>query len=66
MKTTGEKIMIFMLTPLSWIYGAVMGIRNWLFENKLLKSNEYDVPLIGVGNLTVGGAGKTPHVEYIV
>ena len=55
-----------MLTPLSWIYGAVMGIRNWLFENKLLKSNEYDVPLIGVGNLTVGGAGKTPHVEYIV
>ena len=55
-----------MLTPASWIYGAVVGVRNWMFESKLLKSVEFDIPVIGVGNLTVGGSGKTPHVEYIV
>lgn len=55
-----------MLTPASWLYGAVAGVRNWMFEQKLLTSLEYDIPIIGVGNLTVGGAGKTPHVEYIV
>lgn len=55
-----------MLTPLSWIYGAVTGVRNWLFDSKVLKEKEYDVPVISVGNLTVGGSGKTPHVEYIV
>lgn len=43
-----------------------MGVRNWMFESKLLKSVEFDIPVIGVGNLTVGGSGKTPHVEYIV
>ena len=58
--------MIALLTPVSWIYGAVVGIRNWMFESNFLKSVEYDIPVIGVGNLTVGGTGKTPHVEYIV
>lgn len=43
-----------------------MGVRNWMFEQKFLKSVEYDIPIIGVGNITVGGTGKTPHVEYIV
>ena len=55
-----------MLTPASWLYGAVVGTRNWMFESKFLKSVEYDIPVVGVGNLTVGGTGKTPHVEYIV
>ena len=54
------------MTPVSWIYGAVTGTRNWMFDQKILKSEEYDIPVIGVGNLTVGGTGKTPHVEYIV
>ena len=58
--------MTALLTPVSWIYGAVVGIRNWMFESNFLKSVEYDIPVIGVGNLTVGGTGKTPHVEYIV
>lgn len=66
MKTTTDKIMIALLTPLSWIYGAVTGVRNWLFDQKILKETEYDIPIVCVGNITVGGTGKTPHVEYIV
>jgi len=58
--------MVGILTPLSWIYGVVTGIRNWLFDVRILKEEEYDVPVVGVGNITVGGTGKTPHVEYIV
>lgn len=66
MRSTKDKIYATMLTPLSWIYGGIAGFRNWMFESKMLKSVEYEVPVIGVGNLTVGGAGKTPHVEFIV
>lgn len=58
--------MVYALTPLSWIYGMVTGVRNWLFDSNFLKEEEYDIPVIGVGNITVGGTGKTPHVEYIV
>lgn len=58
--------MVALLTPLSWIYGAVTGVRNWLFDQKILKEVEYDVPVVCVGNITVGGTGKTPHVEYIL
>lgn len=54
------------LLPASWIYGSVVGIRNWLFNIGLLKSQAYSVPIIAVGNITVGGAGKTPHVEHLV
>lgn len=54
------------LAPLSWIYGAVVGIRNALFDNGVLKSRSFDIPVISVGNITVGGAGKTPHAEYLV
>ena len=58
--------MFYILTPLSWLYGLVTGVRNWLFDSKILKEEEYDIPIVGVGNITVGGTGKTPHVEYIV
>ena len=54
------------LLPLSWIYGCVVGFRNMLFEMNILKSRSYSVPVISVGNITVGGTGKTPHVEYLV
>lgn len=66
MKSTKDKLLTWLLTPPSWLYGGVMGVRNWMFESGLLKSQEYDIPVVGVGNLTVGGSGKTPHVEYIV
>lgn len=63
--TTTDKILTVLLTPLSWIYGAVMWVRNKLFDWGILPQEEFDVPVIGVGNLTAGGAGKTPHTEYI-
>ena len=54
------------LLPLSWLYGIGMGFRNLLFEMNILKSHSYNTPVISVGNITVGGTGKTPHVEYLV
>lgn len=54
------------LTPLSWLYGVGVGLRNQLFELGILKSRSFDIPVISVGNITVGGSGKTPHVEYLI
>ena len=55
-----------LLLPLSWLYKAATGARNILYDMGWLKSKAYDVPLICVGNITVGGTGKTPHVEYLL
>lgn len=54
------------LTPLSWLYGLAVDTRNALFDMGVLKSVSYNIPIINVGNITVGGTGKTPHVEYLV
>lgn len=54
------------LLPLSWLYGAGVALRNALFDMGVLRSQSYDIPIINVGNLTVGGTGKTPHTEYLV
>ena len=54
------------LLPLSWLYGLGVGFRNFCFETGILKSKSYQIPVISVGNITVGGTGKTPHVEYLV
>lgn len=54
------------LYPVSWLYGFGVSIRNKLYDLNLLKSREFDVPIISIGNITVGGTGKTPHVEYLV
>lgn len=55
-----------LLKPISLIYGLITGIRNWLYDNGISKSTSFRLPIISVGNLAVGGTGKTPHVEYIV
>ena len=52
--------------PLAWIYGLVVGIRHKLFDLKILRSEEFDIPIVCVGNLTVGGTGKTPVTEYLI
>jgi tetraacyldisaccharide 4'-kinase len=54
------------LLPASLAYGLVVYIRNKLFDLKILRSVKFDLPVISVGNITVGGTGKTPHVEYIL
>ena len=54
------------LYPVSWLYGAVVIIRNKLFDWGLFRSKSFDVPVICVGNLSVGGTGKTPHTEYLI
>jgi tetraacyldisaccharide 4'-kinase len=59
-------IKALILFPISFIYAFIVNIRNTLFDLKILKSYEFDLPVISVGNITVGGTGKTPTVEYLV
>lgn len=54
------------LVPCSKIYGGITWLRNKCFDWKVLREVEFDVPVITVGNIAVGGTGKTPHVEYLV
>lgn len=54
------------LAPFSLLYGAVVSIRHKLFDWKILRSQEYDIPVLCVGNLTVGGTGKTPMTDLLV
>lgn len=60
---TLRKIALF---PLALLYGIITSIRNLLYDWKILKSKTVDVHTICVGNLAVGGTGKTPHVEHII
>jgi tetraacyldisaccharide 4'-kinase len=55
-----------LLYPFSLLYGSIIWIRNTLFDLNVLSSEEFPIPVISVGNITVGGTGKTPHVEYLV
>lgn len=61
-----EKSLKYVLTPLSWLYGLGVHLRNKFFDWGIFKEVSFDVPVVGVGNITVGGTGKTPHVEYIL
>ncbi len=54
------------LLPLSWLYGIGVAIRGALFDWGVLRSVSYPIPIIDVGNITVGGTGKTPHVELLL
>lgn len=54
------------LYPLALIYGAVVWLRNRLYDTGFYSSIEFSVPVISVGNLSVGGTGKTPHIEYLI
>lgn len=60
------KMSRMLLYPLSLIYGAVVYVRNRMFDMGVLKERQFDIPVVGVGNIAVGGTGKTPHVEYLV
>ncbi|MGC9330928.1 MAG: tetraacyldisaccharide 4'-kinase [Bacteroidales bacterium] len=59
-------IKFLVLYPLSLIYGITIALRNGMYNSGILKSKSYDFPVICIGNLSVGGTGKTPHVEYLI
>ncbi|KFF05129.1 tetraacyldisaccharide 4'-kinase [Flavobacterium reichenbachii] len=54
------------LFPFAILYGLITSIRNFLFDKGVLKSTSFDIPIIAVGNLSVGGTGKTPQIEYLI
>jgi len=55
-----------LLFPFAILYGFITSIRNFLFDKGVLKSTSFDIPVIAVGNLSVGGTGKTPQIEYLI
>lgn len=60
------KILRILLFPFAILYGFITSTRNFLFDKGILKSTSFSVPVIAVGNLSVGGTGKTPQIEYLI
>jgi tetraacyldisaccharide 4'-kinase len=60
------KFLRIILFPFAVLYGIITSIRNFFFDIGILKSYSFNVPVIAVGNLSVGGTGKTPQIEYLI
>ena len=58
--------MKFLLAPLSWLYAFVVWVRNVLYDDRVLPSHTVEIPTIAIGNLAIGGTGKTPMTEYLI
>ncbi len=65
-KLFGGLVISILLSPVSFIYGLGILFRNMLYDGEIIKPSKFSVPLINVGNLSIGGAGKTPHIEYLI
>lgn len=59
-------IVYILLSPFSLLYGAMISLRNIFYEARLLRSTSFSLPVINVGNLSMGGTGKTPHIEHLI
>jgi tetraacyldisaccharide 4'-kinase len=55
-----------LLAPFSLLYGIGISLRNFFYRKGLLKGMEFNLPVISIGNLSIGGTGKTPHIEYLI
>ncbi|MCR4966094.1 MAG: tetraacyldisaccharide 4'-kinase [Bacteroidales bacterium] len=56
----------YLLIPFGWLFGQIVRFRRWCYRRQIFRSHRAEVPAICVGNLAVGGTGKTPHVEYVL
>jgi len=59
-------ILKYLLFPFTLLYSCVIAIRNFFYNRGILDSVSFSIPVISVGNLSVGATGKTPHVEYLI
>lgn len=55
-----------LLAPFALIYASIIAIRNYLYKKQYFRAISFDIPVINVGNLSTGGTGKTPHVDYLI
>ncbi len=55
-----------LVSPISVIYGISIWFRNLSYDLGIVKTSQFNIPVIGIGNLSMGGAGKTPHIEYLI
>ena len=60
------RLLRLLLFPFSFLYALAVIIRNWAYDQGIFKSRRFKIPIISVGNLAVGGAGKSPMTEYLV
>lgn len=60
------RLLRFLVFPFSILYGIITAVRNKLFDLGVIKSTKFDIPVIVVGNLSTGGTGKTPQIEYLI
>jgi tetraacyldisaccharide 4'-kinase len=61
-----QTIIFILLYPLSIFYGSLLYVRNKFYDWNLFKTTKFNFPIISVGNLALGGTGKTPHTEYLI
>ncbi len=65
-KKTILSLLKYLVLPFALLYGLVVWIRNKMYDWKLISSIKFSLPVICVGNITVGGTGKSPHIEYLI
>ncbi len=61
-----EIVIKLLLAPFSLLYGGAISVRNFLYKKEILRSVRFDIPVISIGNISIGGTGKTPHIDFMV